>query len=158
LARHFPTLSPSERRKQALAPSALGTQDLRETYQAYFDDVLKGPAKTLADKTKTPVRGSELLGVIGDPQVARATADALFRDDPRAMIPLIQEAINATLPEYARREPDGKFGSGTLSSLQYLSQDKNRKRKYLDSLSDFRNRQNKDPGDRDRHDYFRFRD
>ena len=77
-----------------------------------------------------------MLGVIGDPQVARATADALFRDDPRAMIPLIQEAINATLPEYARREPDGKFGSGTLSSLQYLSQDKNEK-KYLDSLQIF---------------------
>jgi hypothetical protein len=127
--------------------------DIKEVYKGFFNDVFKGPAEKLKEKNKTPaIKGYQILGLIGNDRLSSSVADILFREGTTKGSELILKAIQLTDPN-ADTGTGTAFGSKTLTALQEIAKDHGKTRNFLEFSANARRTDEKD-----RNDYFRFRD
>lgn len=132
----------------------LSQADIREVYKAYYNEAFKGAART---KGIPPDKGYKLLDTIGDPEVAAAFADVIFREDYMKTSELAQKALNAALPTDKKIPLGGGPGSQTFNALRTVASDPNKKRIFLDRLGDLRDEKFKTEGDLKRNEHFRYK-
>jgi hypothetical protein len=127
--------------------------DIKEVYKGFFNDVFKGPAEKLKEKNKTTaIKGYQILGLIGNDRLSSSVADILFREGTTKGSELILKAIQLTDPN-ADTGTGTAFGSKTLTALQEIAKDHGKTRNFLEFSANARRTDEKD-----RNDYFRFRD
>jgi hypothetical protein len=134
----------------------LDQEDIKSIYKAYFDDVLDSAAKghNIINPIN-PVRGSQILDLIGDKNTASAVADTLFRDGSGNGTTYTQKAINMAEGKTKVKVEDAEdstFGSETFQALQEVAKDSQKRQKFLDALADQRKK-----AEKARNDHFRFR-
>lgn len=131
----------------------LEMQDIKEAYKGFFNTVLSGPAKSMSKKVASkPVKGTEILGFVGNDKMASSVADILFREGTGLGSTMIMNAIKTTDPELDIGE-DNVLGSKTVSALQEIAKDPRKTRSFLEFSANSRRLDEKA-----RNDYFRFRD
>jgi hypothetical protein len=118
------TLRDLQRRSPDIGTGSISS--LFRTYDQYFDDVLGSTAKSIGGVQ----RPSDLLDRLPDRDTAAAVADTLFRDGRAEGARLLQSALNATVDELSREDPeleqlrrdaDGRMGPQTYAAIDRLS-------------------------------------
>ncbi len=134
--------------KEKVKTSDLTQSQILTVYKAFFNDKFKGAAITAK---LAPDKGYTLLDTIGDDEVAAVFADTLFRNNAGAVI----EAINKTLS--TNMVNDFTAGTQKFNNLRTIAEDPKKKRDFLNTLGEIRDEEFSDPGDINRHEYYRFR-
>jgi lysozyme family protein len=98
-------------------------EDVKPAYRHYFDQAF------------AKIGGAKVLDDIGDPKVASAIADTLFRSGPGKGAEMVQDAANAVGANIAS---DGAFGSRTFQAIKDLVSSNERAGIFLDALADRR--------------------
>ncbi|MBI1245761.1 MAG: hypothetical protein GC202_12205 [Alphaproteobacteria bacterium] len=101
----------------------LKQKDIKPAYRHYFDQAF------------SKIGGAAALDRIGNPDVASAVADTLFRSGPGKGTEMVQDAANASGADIAK---DNAFGSRTLDALKDIAGSDERTRIFLDGLADRR--------------------
>lgn len=134
--------------KEKIKTSELNQGQILSVYKAYFNDKFKGAVRTAK---LPPDKGYTLLGTIGDDEIATAFADSVFRNNPGTVI----EAINKTLS--TNMVNDFTAGTLTFNNLRSIAKDPKKKRVFLNILGNLRDDEFSDPGDKSRHEHYRFK-
>jgi lysozyme family protein len=98
----------------------LKPEDVKPAYRHYFDQAF------------AKIGGAKVLDDIGDPKVASAIADTLFRSGPGKGAEMVQDAANAA---GAGISPDSAFGSRTLDAIKEIAGSAERTQVFLDELT-----------------------
>jgi hypothetical protein len=85
-------------------PADLKPEDVKPAYRHYFDQAF------------AKIGGAKVLDDIGDPKVAAAIADTLFRSGPGKGAEMVQDAVNDA--GLTKIDADGVFGSRTLDAIK----------------------------------------
>ncbi len=135
----------------------MNMQDIKSVYKAYFDSVFGAvAAKHSIENPSDQVSGSKMLDKIGDVEMASAVADIIFRDSPSATtVPMVQRAAKLALGVSEEQQIDGVPGTRTFKDLKDIASDANKKRKFLNELSNLRNKQW--PSEKERSEYYRYK-
>lgn len=117
-------------------PSDLTMEQRIGVYGIYQDRLYGATAKKNGLKS-----GRELLGAIGDKDVASAIADTNFREGSKGGPEVIQKALNKLHETTGFGKSvmvDGVFGSETFRELKNISESPQERKQFLDLLADQR--------------------
>lgn len=140
--------------KKDIKPSDLDMEDIINFHKGYFDRYFRGAAETMTKETSKKINGHQMLDTIGDDNIARAVADALFRIGSTKGAKIIYDSTIAVLPNAENRINDDTIGTKAFADLRRIAQNAELKRQFLDKLKEGRDEAY--PDEQPRNSYFRF--